>query len=133
MEPPNRLIWLFYSILGISGDPFDVEIEESQSVPSLKVAIMAQNTHAFADVDVRQINLWKVSGNMFLYLVPFQLISLDSLMGRSLRIPLKRSSSNCRIIPTPISRHVQGNSALSRLFPMSFPMTIQRKGTFILS
>jgi hypothetical protein len=71
MDAPNRPIRLFYSIIGISGDPFHVEIEESQSVPSLKTAIMAQNTHVFADVDVCQINLWKVSGNMFLSLCPF--------------------------------------------------------------
>src|ERR1700733_6600861 len=110
MDPPNDPLKIFCSILGMFGNPFGVEIEQSLIVDQLTIAIMNQNPHAFADVDVRQIDLWKVRGNKFLYFMPLALICLNSLMTRSLQIPLKRSSSICRM--TLISRHVQGNSTL---------------------
>jgi hypothetical protein len=65
--PPNfhlplPLMQLFCCILNMSGDLFSVEIEKSESIDKLRGVIMKENSHAFVEVDARQIILWKVSG-----------------------------------------------------------------------
>jgi hypothetical protein len=82
----------------MSGDPFSIEIDKNASVDELRSMIMHNNSHAFADVDARQIMLWKVSGGMFLFLMPFKLIRLASSMKRSQQILLKLSSSIWRML-----------------------------------
>jgi Crinkler effector protein N-terminal domain len=61
VESSNRIITLFCWILGVSNDPFSVDIEDYRTVYHLKKAIVKENPVTFADIEADQLTLWMVS------------------------------------------------------------------------
>jgi Crinkler effector protein N-terminal domain len=61
VKSPIPTIALFCWILGVSNDPFPVDIEDYRTVGHLKDAIVKENPNTFANIDAYELALWKVS------------------------------------------------------------------------
>jgi hypothetical protein len=59
MADSPRKIRLFCYILGVSVDPFSVQIQDDDTVDDLKLAIVKAKPIAFAQVDFDQLTVWK--------------------------------------------------------------------------
>jgi hypothetical protein len=61
MHNPPHTIELFCCVLDIPGDPFPVEIEDRKNVGHFKREIVKYSLIAFANVNISEVRLWKVS------------------------------------------------------------------------